>query len=344
MALRKEAEADPQEPGREKLPPGHKLLLAGPASLVAFGLGTKEGSTGPLPRFQPNQQAVERLFAEYQSIFDLLVRILGRERILVIKTKLILGKNSPDGAIQFQSRELPEELAFGSTEIPYLSDFFASWPRDAHTLVDGQILANSQAWRIQGERIQPSLLGEGGKVLLKGKAILVTPDIWRTARRGEIPSLRNRGFRVGCLPFVDPSKQQFEFKEDHVDGHASLIEDKTGKLILVVAESYSRQGAGTRKLIRQAANSVEAELVEVYDKNLPPLAFNFIQFDDMTIALGSAEAKDLELTLGILVGPDRVLTTEDPLRLIPSVAFGGIRCLTNVIPPLSDLEISGGQA
>lgn len=132
---------------------------------------------------------------------------------------------------------------------------------------------------------------------------------------------------------MKPEKQKYDFMEGHIDGHAALIEDENGQLALVVADSYSHQGNHTRKLIRGAAEAIGAEMKEVYDYNLPPLAFNLVQFEDRSIAITNSEARDLEVTLAMLVGKDKVFTTEVPLVKIPELTCGGIRCLTNIISP-----------
>jgi hypothetical protein len=306
----------------ERLQHGHKLLLAGPDFLVSFAFLDKVDKE--LRRKSGlDEDVLLSLLKEYASIYELLAGLVGKENIIVAKTEFTFGKNSPTG-VQLQSVNLPNELSFGAVEIPPLSKFYRAWPRDAYTLVDAKVLISKDAWSTQGKNMEYSGLAEGGRVLARGKAILVTPDIWKTSK-DEIRSLQERGFKVGRLPFVDPVKQKYDFKENHIEG-------ENGQLYLVVADSYSRQGGHTRSSISQACDSVEVEIVEVDDKNLPPLAFNLVQFDDRSIAMTTSEARDLDVTLSWLVGKGKIFTTEIPLVQIPNLTCGGIRCLSNIIP------------
>jgi hypothetical protein len=314
----------------ERLKPGHKLLLAGPAFLASFAFTEKVNKT-LVARKKFNEMAFTSLLTEYVSIHDLLSELVGKENIVVTETALTFGKETSNGIV-WKNIQLPtERFGLCSVNIPFLTEHYRSWPRDAYSLINEKILINKDAWTISDENIKISNLGEEGKVLSKGKSILVTPDIWKKSQE-EIQKLTQEGYRIGMLPFVDPTKQKYDFKETHFDGHTSLIKDKNDNLALVVADSYSRQGNDARKLIRRGCETIGAKMVEVDDRQLPPLAFNFLQFEDKSIAMTISEARDLKLTLGNLVGNDKVFTTELPLIYIPKLTVGSIRCLTNIIP------------
>ncbi|MDP2585997.1 MAG: hypothetical protein Q8P29_03900 [Candidatus Levybacteria bacterium] len=328
MTIERKTTSDEIQKTCERLKPGHKLSLAGPNFLTAFAFIDKENNALNYAG-RVNEKTMISLFNEYDSIYKLLKRLVGKN-LIVIKTDFTVGKSTPTGP-EFKNIDLPNEMSYGSVSAPFLTTFYRSWPRDAHTLINGKILANKDAWNIEKDNIRISGLGEGGKVFTKKNSILVTPDIWKNSR-DEIRGLINIGFKVGYLPFVDPKKQRHDFKENHLDGHSGLIEDKNGQLALVVAHSYSHQGNGTRKLIIRACESIDAQIVEVDDRNLPPLPFNFEQFEDRSIAVTNSEARDLEVTLMNLAGEDKVFKTDVPLVKIPRLTCGGIRCLTNIIP------------
>ncbi|KKQ29389.1 MAG: hypothetical protein A3H17_00400 [Candidatus Levybacteria bacterium RIFCSPLOWO2_12_FULL_37_14] len=314
----------------ERLLPGHKLLLAGPGNLLPFSLAKEKSLFREEIIF--DEHLMQSIFMEWYSIYNLFINLVNKDNIIVSKTDTTIGKSNEDSSINWESIDLPEELSFDAIKIPFLSQASSCWPRDAYTLLDGEVLANLFAWGAPPEGIKLSGLGEQGKVLVKNKSILVTPDVWRKSK-DEILGLTRNGFKVGCLPCVDTSKQSYKFTELHIDGHSALIEDKNGTLVLLVTDSYSHQGHDTRKFIRQAAETAEARMVEVDDRKLPPLALNLIQFEDRSIAFTNSEARDLEVTLSELVGSDKIFTTEIPLIELPKHALGGMRCLTNILPP-----------
>lgn len=311
----------------ERLYPGHKLLLAGPASILGFTIAQsrKKGLTTEINT---------DILKEYLSIYELLSNLLGSENLVVSKNDVVVGHSLPYGGIEFKSIPLPNDINLGGKSILFFQGKASFWPRDAFSLLGDSVFVDSNYWQtdyIQRFEFITSPLGEGGKVLHKTNAMLVTPDIWKEKK--ELNELREKGFKIGCIPFVDPVKQKFKFIENHIDGHASLLEDKNGELALVVADSYSRQGKKTLKKLRNAAEIIEATLHEVDDQALPPLALNLIQFNDRSVVVTKADRKDLEFTLSFIVGPDKIFTTPIPIQLIPELANGGIRCLTNVLLP-----------
>lgn len=321
----------------EKLPPGHKLILAGPAFLLALSI-SPEDKLGTFFRkpSQLNGNLLQEIMSEYDSIFQLFSRIVGPENLIVAKNAITVGKDSPAG-IALKDIELPPELDYGGVDLGFLTKPYSCWPRDAFSLLNGRIIGNKNAWNDHDYPTAIGLLGEGGKVLSKKDAILVTPDIWKTQKK-ILKMFKQEGINVGVLPFVETAKQKYDFKEDHIDGHANLLEDKNGELVLLVTDSYSKQGGSTRKNLRRTAEMIGAKLVEVEDTNLPPLPLNFLQFEDRSIAVSNSQAQDLIITLSYLVGQDKVFRTDVPLRTIPKLAGGGIRCLTNIIPPMQNLN------
>ena len=314
----------------ERLKLGQKLLLAGHSFLAAFAF---EHDINGVPVFRNNinEKYFNNLMREYFSIHKLLSGLVGKENLLITENYLTIGKGSRD-KVQYEDVRLPSsDFDLPTIAAPFMNSHYHSWPRDAHVMLGAEILTNKDAWTVQDKDISVSGLGEGGKVLVKDKAILVTPDIHKSSK-DEIGKLTKEGYHIGVLPRVNPVKQKYGFMNEHIDGHASLIKDKDDNLALVVADSYLRQGNDTYKNIKTACKATGAEIVEVDDRNLPPLAFNLLQFEDKSIAVTNSVARDLEVTLHDLVGRDKVFMTEVPITYIPKLARGGIRCLTNAIP------------
>lgn len=315
----------------ERLLPGHKILLGGPAGLLNVNCTRDKPSLQKKVKF--DEQLAQQMFAEWFSIYSLLAHLVGKDNVVVADTDAAVERNNKGFFVNRGSTNLLNGLNFNTAGAPYLSEDFLCWPRDAYTLLDNKILANIYAWGVTPPKnVKLSGLGEQGKVLIKDKAILVAPDIWATSQN-EISELKQSKFKVGCLPCIDTTKQNYKLVDMHIDGHSALIKDKNGDLVLLVANSYFYQRKGTGELIMQAANMVEAKVVVVDDSRLPPLALNLIQFEDGSIAFTNSDAPDLEYTLASLVGDDKIFKTAIPITTLPSRALGGMRCLTNILPP-----------
>ncbi len=305
---------------KEPLKPGHKLLLSGPTFLTGFAF--EDGSF--------NELAFHRIVSEYFSLYDTLADRVGVQNLIVLNTVLTIGKDLPNGKEELKNIDLPIglKLHLRSVYLDGLSFFYHGWPRDAHTQLGQRTYVNPEAWKVTSDSLVPSSLGIGGKVLHRGNAILVAKDVWQ-GNTVEIDKLRDQGYKVGYLPPADPKKQTYGFMKDHIDGHANLVEKPDGSLVLLVAESYMSQGRGTRQSILAASKAINAELEEITDRDLPALPMNFIQLDNGEVILSGSEAKDLELTLSLILGKDKVFTTKESLEFIPRLAGGSIRCLTN---------------
>lgn len=332
----------------EKLKPGHKLILPDPMALLSLAYkGERRDITDRVAVVSGIEGINEDIFAalstEYIVMHHLLSSLVGPERMFVVKTSLISLKDQVGGSSftyeeKFAPREMQQDL--GSKRAVFLSKGAGAWPRDAHTLIDGEILTRPNAWSMQDEHIRPSNLGEGGKVLIRNKTLFVTKDIWDSEKR-ELKELQEKGFRVAYLPYIAKPDPNSKYDEDHLDCHASLLEDKKGELVLLVAKSYAFQGKKTRKQLREACERTHVRIIEIDDSLLPPLALNMLQFKDRSVAVTADPSNTLTDILTDIVGKDKVFPTEVPLVQIPLLAGGGIRCLTNEIPPLNqDVSLS----
>lgn len=321
-----------------KLPPEFIVFFAGPAFLVSLSL--KQGYKGPSPPIirlkdhpfdEKSNALLDRLSGEYQDIYNLLVRAVGKGSIAVVRNQLLLGKSS-EGQLRFWREKLPESLDEYSQQIPLFDlPFGSTWLRDVYTIIGDRVFVNPVYWSsrfMHIENAQSSLLGEEGKIRKNKKVILVTPDLWLNCRE-EIEYLSDLQYKVSPIPFVDPKKQKYDFMEDHTDGHTALIENQDGDLVLVVCRSYFSQDKDTRSCLNQATRKTHTALEVINDNALPPLALNLIQLLDGTILCTSTKKCLLEKKLASIVGAGKVLTTRHPLNLLSQKGFGGIACLTN---------------
>lgn len=292
----------------ERLPAGYKLVIKGPDSMLATAQKWGDDSIA------------RALMGEYHSIYYLLSSLLGDGLIALADTP------------GFQPHQLT--LPIPSIYLPQLSQNGRGWPRDAYLEVNGRVFYTPGAWDEPPAGSTPSRLGEGGK-LIHHKDALVTILYNNLTCRTELSDLNQQGVRVGLLPVVEQrgnhDEDMDEFCSDHIDGHCSLVEEKGGNLVLLVAESYYQQSEITRDYMSEATRKIGANLVVIGDNNLPHLAFNLIQLGDLSIVMTSG-AQPLQRVLEDLVGANQVYTTKIPIEVIPKELWAGIRCMTNLMP------------
>ncbi len=331
-----------RNPKESRLPSDHSLLLPNPGFLPGAAFNKTRDQMG-----KPNatyseldhdlfRENCDMLYGEYISILSVLTKHLGSSNITIIKNKMTMGfKNSKTGDLSLVDQDLPEISEFKNIRINSFIDYPSVWTRDGFTSI-GPITFLHPLYFLyaqESERVIKSVLGEGGAVLNAGKAVLVSESLWRRRTQDKgCQILKDLGFVVAPLPPVDPSKQGYKFNEDHIDGHAALILDKNGRLRLLITDSYSRQGNGTRKKIRFAAETIGAEIFEIDDRNLPPLVLNFIQFEDRSVVVTEGETRDLTWVLEGMLSNEKVLITDKPIVNIPLSLQGSIRCMTAIVP------------
>ena len=276
---------------------------------------------------------------EYYSILESLAMLVGGN-INLIKNRVTIGKDNPLGGIKWASLEVPEMTQFPTIDIfpdgissgqVFSRDLFTQLPDIA--FINPKYLPNFK----EDEDHILSSLGIGGKVLTAGRSIIVSEDLWEDKEaRGHLNALRKRGYKVGNIPLVKVDSQPEEkqnFVEDHIDGHANLITGDKGKLYFMYSRSYARQGGKTLKDLRNAADFTGAQLIEVNDAELIPLALNFIQLWDNTVLIGDplpSESNELRRILEEILGKDKVVVTDIPIIEMSINTAGGIRCLTNI--------------
>lgn len=328
------------------LPSGHRLLFPSPGFLYggAFKAGQlvdedPRGFSSIIPRNVLTEQvkkSLDELGQEYLHLLAALATHVGRENLTIVKNKFTMGKTDPETEqTVFKSIDYPDFEEFDNIHLQAFIDHPTVWTRDGFTNIGPLTLIHSVYFQDipNFDGTVKSLFAEGGSVLHAKDAVLVSEGLWSVRDQDKgFQKLKDLGFKIAPLPLVDPEKQTLAPHHTHIDTHADLIVDKDDNLQLLVAESYSRQGHGTRKRIRFAAETIGAETFEVDDRNLPPFALNFIQFADKSVVVTNSQNSDLILTLQLMLGEEKVITPHVPLVKIPSVLGGSIRCMVNTIP------------
>ena len=306
------------------LPKDHFVLIPSPAFLVGVSMAKTESN-------------LSYLLFEYASMFELLAHHVGGENIRIVRNSVATLKKTGTSQRTFTRRNFsfPDTKNFQNITLGAAANYSTVWVRDGFQAIDPYTFINPAYFPgiNESQTIKKSMLSEGGMVLHAQRVVLVSDALWQTRRtdRG-FNCLEEAGYVIAPLPEVIQSKQKYEFNEAHIDGHAALIVDKNQRLQLLVAESYSRQGNGTRKDITRAAEAIGAGVFEIDDRNLVPLSLNLVQFEDGTIIVSKGQSNDLIFVLQNMVGEDKVLITEVPIVQIPQFLFGSIRCLINIIP------------
>ncbi len=294
-----------------------------------------------------NDRKMEQITDEYGAILEALTSAFDFGRILLVQSDIVLAKRDVDG-ITFSYATGPDVPGFTSVRLngqrslsseerrlsdyKFLRDTFTRIDRDL-VFVDGDSSPDVQESGI----VKKSLLGEGGKVLVAGKAVIVTPDLWFNHRaKQDIAAIKGQGCKVLYLPLVSSVNQlkgKESFVDSHIDGHVSLILDEKERPHLLYAKSYARQEAGTSKAIRSVAQYLGAEDHQVDDSDLPHLAFNLVQMPDGKVVMTSSdESTALQEAVEDIVGSENLFLTEIPITNYPRMSKGSIRCLTNIVP------------
>ncbi len=310
------------------------VVIASPAFLAGFALVPGEEIPEEIERMIDDNLLVS-LWEEYFDIYDTIVRARGEDHIVVVENELKLPQILPNNQIESQPLPIPEQFISKQQAVNWLESFYCYWPRNAYLEVDGQIFFFPEAWRGIDGLVSLSYLGDGGRVLAKQDAIIVTPTIWNLAGN-DLDKMRARGFKVAVIPTVNPVKQKFNFCQRDIDGHSQLIEGSNDQLHLLVARSFFNQGRyqgqDTQKVIESSCRETDVNLVVIDDRRLPPLSLNLLQLDNQAVVFTGPADSTLGKVLKEIVGKDKIFPTQQPIRLIPQKSKGGIGCLTNLLP------------
>lgn len=328
LGQRRRADAEP-------IPVGHKLLFPHIELINAAIVNSVDGANvffGGITKGEENyiMSETERLaFDEYEAIFVPLFGHIGPGKVALLRNRQDAeDDNLSDSAL----------LGGIETQTLRLSSYYENhqyWPRDFFTTIAGVTLYNPYSTdQLDGiENVIPSIFGEGGSVIHANNAMLADSTAWKDRSNDQgYRILREQGIIMTEIPSVIPQKQAYPVVPGHIDGHAALIVDRAGKTRLYAAQSYVRQDRDTLRKVQQAAHTIGAKLEVVNDAKLPPLPLNLVQFEDGTVFVTKTADGSLEKTLAKAVGQEQVLTTNRPIRGLPKLTRGSIRCMINMIP------------
>ncbi len=327
--------------GLVTVPPEH--LRLSPNELVLF---PQPGFLAPymLVKRKLEDTDGEEYISEYGAIL-LRINTLVNGKINLVRNKVLSGKYDSNRQVNWTFLDTPEIDEYPTIDL-FSDRVFPgqAFVRDLFVKLDGITFINSEYLPDfkEEEGYLHSPLGVGGKVLHAGRSLIVSEDLRQNplARR-HLEMLKTKGYKIGYIPHVRTERQpegKRNFVEDHIDGHSNLIRDNKGKTYFLYSKSYARQGGKAARELRQAADFAKAVDIEIDDKDLPFLAFNFLQLRDGTVILSATSAQNgqtklrsrLESVLIEILGKDKVVTTEIPITRISSDLGGSIRCLTNI--------------
>lgn len=289
----------------------------------------------------------DTLSDEYDQLLITINHLAGWRRTSLVRNRsLIQRHNKFTGQTEIVVEDTPELHTNPTVDFQNVGGRGEIFLRDLFTATDDFVFVNPDAKLACRETrsFMSSPLGEGGKVLVSGKTLVVAEDIESNpdAQR-HIDMLKQKGYIVQFIPQVDASKQQEkrkEFVSDHIDGHAALIAGHDKTPTLFVASSYATQDERTQQIFNRLPSSGIA-VCAIDDSRLPHLAFNIVQFSDNTVLLagsglrneqGKYEASELEKTLVQFLGKAYVHRVPSDMTAISHLGIGSIRCLVNIAP------------
>lgn len=222
----------------------------------------------------------------------------------------------------------------------WMSQFAIMWPRDRFQIYGDLIFAESDSKHETRKMltalgfpssivIEKSALGEGGLVVRSRKTLIISEAARaRGIRRGELGSLRNRGYSIHFLPVDNDfdlgnlSLRRRKDPNDHIDTEFGLVFSKGGNALACVNPHYYGM---FREQVDRLIKEIDA-LLYVAPENT--LGVNFISLPD-----GKAIVSDL--CPQIVAFLERGLGTENvtTLKVNPGICLrgGGLRCMSNVI-------------
>lgn len=262
-----------------------------------------------------------RIESELMSIGEALKKAVGKEKIIEIRSP-VQEKNG-------QAFSPLDKLKLA--RVPCLVER-RNYPRDAHlylTEFGDNFIINPGTWILsyRNSDFSNSNLGESGAVIHSRDIVLTTSKRWNLPNTINMrEKLSGRGYLMDYLPYVDPVDGNVQ---GHIDGHAALIEEKEGNIVLLVAESYYQQNSKTMQRISEVGLNTRVDIRAV--KTNLPLELNLVQFRDGKVVM-TGGTKETQTLVEDLVGKDKVITTNVPIQWIPKRRSAGIRCITNIIP------------
>lgn len=208
--------------------------------------------------------------------------------------------------------------------------------------------------RIGSHQVISSPYGEGGRLLSRGRIGLVADRLYpsqtaykSTGKPPETQDLEKTGIRVGFLPHhimfeIDQraSVQGF-IPDDHLDRTKALVEDRKGRLHLLVAPGnpsgfrhpWKDPAIGADEALELCRRTCGTLGIEVHvPKAISiPGVLNLHQFQDGRVIMTGGD-DEVAAMVESLVGRKNVYQTPVPIALWPAQVHGGIRCLIGDLP------------
>lgn len=228
------------------------------------------------------------------------------------------------------------------------------YPRDMFTVLPGIILVNPEIGRLKikersGYRILSSPYGEGGRVLLCGKTMLLSNGLIFedncSIHKTELTDFEQNGMKLGFFPLSMSGTFSLAgigknfFPSDHSDRVACLINGEDQKLHLVIDPNiFTVENTLITRTPKESLEKIKIICqklgIEVHcpRKIEVPYALNLIQFPDNRILMTSGD-DSITAVIAEIVGEEKITQTEVPIRYFPVYTRAGIRCLVNKAPP-----------
>jgi hypothetical protein len=214
---------------------------------------------------------------------------------------------------------------------------------------------------IREHGIVDSVYGEGGRLLQRGSLAVVFDEIEMPCletmvamaenrflpKPGPVDHLLQQGLEVLELPAVSSTfkserTSRVEFGVDnHIDRFFALIEDSQGGLHLLADPLL---WSGYQSQTKPPKYGPDQTLKECRRRALKAgIGFHRVKFIHRPLAIGvyqtqegvvvmSSDEPELQEVIAGLVGPDKVLTSEEPLYKYGAWFYSGIHCLINEAP------------
>lgn len=301
----------------------------------------------------------QSLVVEYLAIIDGLKRMGVEFRIAYAH---------PENTDRLALSLCVQELGCRLVELPSeLSPQCTLFPRDFCMMLPGIMLLRDDVDALIPQPceyvIYQSPLGEGGRVLFAGATLLASEGAWidedtlHVFSPADFTPLHKAGIATGLFPMpaacalTGDGTMRIGLAQynDHIDRVASLLEDPSGRLHLIVDPALISGSTRNDRFLRTSADfhllSSEQTIVLLKERckqlgitlHVPahplriPCSLNLLQVSDGRVLMTSGDEALTEIVSSI-VGNRRVQTTAAPIRYLPVWQHAGIRCIVGDFP------------
>ena len=243
-------------------------------------------------------------------------------------------------------------------------DFFppaVAFPRDFSTVLPTLVLFHEQAkvlvGKTDGWTLLSSPFGEGGRVLSSGTTMVVCERLCekdggesRAVTAEDLDPIASHGIAVATAfaPVLQRVRTTGPTDElaisDHIDRAGALLSDANGNLHLILGPNVTTarmideeqrlwEPVGPRRTKEMLARALRSLGINVHlaPSLKIPYALNLLQFADRRVLMTGGDT-ELSRFIETLVGKGKVVTTDVPIRYMPTWRYGGIRCLVSEEP------------